>query len=74
MAPAAQRHAEAHAGRGGRHLQMVKERCEVGIGRRVIDNEPGIDGHKSVAGRAVNGVRMPANVPARFKQRDPMAL
>ena len=58
-----QRNRKTHVGGPCRHAQMVKQRGQVGIGRRVVDDEPGVDRPALHLDR----VAVPANTVAGFE-------
>ena len=47
----AQRDRERHVRGRGRHAEVTEQRGQVGVGRLVKDDEPGIDGNRAIGSR-----------------------
>ena len=64
----AHRDGKAHVGGGGRHLKAGEQRGQVGVGRRVVDDEAGVDRDIGAVHLAVDGVGVAAGTRVGLDQ------
>ena len=66
--------AESHIGLGGRHVQIVKKRHQIRVGRAIVNDKTSVHGNDTFRCQAIDGIGMSAKPVFRLNQRHIMAL